>query len=241
MLKICLTSDTHLGSEATSEEQLHLLFENMHAENPDVIIHAGDYNGGSYGSAAVKRTIEILREHSNLPVVSVLGNHDYWSGHYPCLSSHLSNISRIKAIFSDNNVHFLDTDGPLLIKDVAVYGHTLWYKHHSPPTNDLNHMPMHLEGDTHSCFYRTHMREAENQLNTQVEARAKIWVSHFPVHGIRTITDKQFSGCDRFGEHLLSLGFFILINGHSHRRRPGPVQYECGSDYGQPRYSVIDI
>ena len=78
-MKILLTSDTHLG--LTKELDLRRLFKRMATLAADLVIHAGDYSGGFTGNKLVSLTCAMMRDAMpDVPVVTVIGNHDYWSG-----------------------------------------------------------------------------------------------------------------------------------------------------------------
>lgn len=95
---------------------LHLEFDHftLDQSNMDVLVLAGDIN---VSSDAVKW----LKEQSvKVPVVYVLGNHEYYSQKYPSL------INKIKGMSSAmGNLHLLENDS-ILIDGVAFHGCTLW-------------------------------------------------------------------------------------------------------------------
>ena len=103
-MNIRLLSDLHLEFAPFTLDQ----------SNIDVLVLAGDINVGS-------RAIKWLEEQSaKVPVVYILGNHEYYSERYPCL------INKIKALTATiDNLHILENDS-VLIDGVAFHGCTLW-------------------------------------------------------------------------------------------------------------------
>jgi predicted MPP superfamily phosphohydrolase len=71
-------------------------FMNISFDNADLVILAGDINLGTKGIEWIKSTIK------NIPVIYVLGNHEYYKGSYP------KTLNSIKALASDTNVHVLE-------------------------------------------------------------------------------------------------------------------------------------
>jgi predicted MPP superfamily phosphohydrolase len=81
--KVALLSDLHVGESRDELERLNLLWSQVLAEQPDIILLAGDYTKDTRYMRDVdahRRAItEILGESKNIPVVAVLGNHETWS------------------------------------------------------------------------------------------------------------------------------------------------------------------
>ena len=82
-LRIALLSDLHVGSPHWDLAHLRDLVQRTNAENPDLILLAGDYeiNGVWFGSHVDIERIaaELGKLHAPLGVVAVLGNHDWWN------------------------------------------------------------------------------------------------------------------------------------------------------------------
>ena len=91
-------------------------------------------------------------------------------------------------------------------------------------------------------MYKKSYKAAEEQLTSLDPQKIAVYVTHFPILGIHSVMDNQMGGCPYFGDILQThYGITRFLNGHTHRLRPGPVQYECGSDYGLPRYVAINV
>jgi Icc-related predicted phosphoesterase len=251
-MRILLTSDTHLG--ITTKKSIKKMLDAIDPRSFDVLVHAGDFSGTTYGAKAVRDTVKLVREFfPTKPFITVLGNHDYWCvtgkpGSKPSLSSFTENLDQIMETFKEHNVHFLDTDGvwshdsfPM----IHILGVSGWYKNMNPPTNDKKYMPYGLEGNTDGHL----LMKAEKILMTQVDSMKEktyekiVFVSHFPV--VKVETDREF---DLFSwDHRISefiedeLGEAIFLNGHSHQNNNGPKRFECGSDYMSPKYKIIEI
>lgn len=82
-------------------------------DQADVVVIAGDVNLG------VKGIEWILRAIADVPVIYVLGNHEYYKGSYP------KTLNAIKTVAIDSNVHVLENKA-VTIGDVTFHGATLW-------------------------------------------------------------------------------------------------------------------
>jgi Icc-related predicted phosphoesterase len=82
-------------------------------EDAEVVVLAGDINLGTKGIEWIKSTI------TNVPVIYVLGNHEYYKGSYP------KTLTAIRNSASDTNVHVLENKA-VVIDDVTFHGATLW-------------------------------------------------------------------------------------------------------------------
>ncbi|MFI5255833.1 MAG: metallophosphoesterase [Gemmatimonadales bacterium] len=95
-VRIAAMSDVHYAK--TSQGSLQAVFSQM-AEHADVLVIAGDLT--DYGLAEEARVLaHDLTTLVKIPVVAVLGNHDYESGEE----------SGVRAILTDAGVHLLDGD-----------------------------------------------------------------------------------------------------------------------------------
>lgn len=82
-------------------------------DGAEVVILAGDINLGTKGIEWIKSTI------TDVPVIYVLGNHEYYKGSYP------KTLNAIKNSASDTNVHVLKNKA-VVINDITFHGATLW-------------------------------------------------------------------------------------------------------------------
>jgi Icc-related predicted phosphoesterase len=94
---------------------LHQEFGSMELsfEGADVVVLAGDINLGTKGIEWIRSTI------TDIPVIYVLGNHEYYKGTYP------KTLYAIKNAATDSNVHVLENNA-VVIEDVTFHGATLW-------------------------------------------------------------------------------------------------------------------
>jgi predicted phosphodiesterase len=88
-------------------------FMDLSFEGANVVILAGDINLGTKGIEWIKATI------TKVPVIYVLGNHEYYKGSYPKTLNAITNSA------SDTNVHVLENEA-VTVDDVTFHGATLW-------------------------------------------------------------------------------------------------------------------
>jgi Icc-related predicted phosphoesterase len=79
----------------------------------DVVVFAGDVNLGVKGIEWILATVK------DIPVIYILGNHEYYKGSYPKTLHKITELSR------DTNVHVLENKS-VVIGDITFHGATLW-------------------------------------------------------------------------------------------------------------------
>lgn len=247
-MRICLFSDWHVevATSGRINEQLSLMQESA----PDLIINLGDNCGAENGAKSTKQlTGKVRKVFPSTPFVSCLGNHDYWTkgeDARPSPEQFHNNYRSICETFKKHKVHFLDEDGVYRnphFPGYAVAGHSLWYGHSSPPTNDGRWMPWGLDGDTHRYMQRKSYSQLFDSLETLTsEDTTRIFCSHFPVVNFRGADDELYSGPLSLGSSLeREFAFTKFLCGHAHQLHTGPLRYETGSDYGTPRHLILDF
>ena len=250
VLRIAQTSDNHLG--ITNPKVYRKMLLELAKEDFDIFVHPGDYCGGVVGHKTLGLSVRIFREiFPDKPYLSVIGNHDFWMqgskrGCRPSLRDFQENLEKIKQIFQDHNVHFLDEDGIFHFQDWVFIGNSGWYNNPNPPTNDHNFLPHAMEGDTNRYLLKRAHIGIGDHLNQLGDRRDKIiFVSHFPV--IPAGNDwkggfAEFSWSKVLGELIHDdYNCRYFLNGHAHQLHKGPLRYESGSDYSKPAYQIIDV
>lgn len=79
----------------------------------DVVVFAGDVNVGVKGVEWILKTVK------DIPVIYILGNHEYYKGSYP------KTLRKIVELSQDTNVQVLENRS-VVIDDVTFHGATLW-------------------------------------------------------------------------------------------------------------------
>lgn len=102
-MKIGVLSDLHLEFST---------FDLQH-KNIDVLVLAGDIHLGTKGIHWVKQ------QALEIPVLYVLGNHEYYRDAYPKL------LNQMREMTAGTSIHVLE-DESVCIEDVTFYGCTLW-------------------------------------------------------------------------------------------------------------------
>ncbi|MEH0153374.1 metallophosphoesterase [Limibacter armeniacum] len=88
-------------------------FNDLSFDNADIAILAGDIHVG------IKGIEWIINKITDIPVIYVLGNHEYYKGAYP------KTLNKIKALSEGTNVHVLENES-VEIGNTTFHGATLW-------------------------------------------------------------------------------------------------------------------
>lgn len=143
-LKLVMMSDMHLGYHNRRAE-LHRWIDMVNAEQPDLVLIAGDIIDGSMRPLIEQQMHEeFLR--LKAPVYACIGNHEYYSGE-----------PRARQFYHDAGIHLLQ-DSCAVVGDLCIIGRDDRTNHHrqslgklmksadrSKYTILLDHQPYHLE------------------------------------------------------------------------------------------------
>jgi predicted MPP superfamily phosphohydrolase len=101
--KVALLSDLHIGSPAWDLRRLRELVTRVNAEQPDIVLLAGDYliNDiiGGHFVAIEPIADELAKLRAPWGVVAVLGNHDWWN-----------DGAHVRSVLEQHGIHFLDDE-----------------------------------------------------------------------------------------------------------------------------------
>lgn len=239
------------------------MFKKAIEEEFDILVLAGDHSGSYYGYKGTRAVFSIAREYFKGPILAVLGNHDYWTlgrkkrsndlnlvgikthRHYnPSLDAWNQNYRNIVESAKEHNIHLFEENGLFRFGEwnYTFAGHGLWYA--IPPNgNDALYMPIGIDGDTHRYMYKSSTDALFNQLQGLDDSSdgIRIFVSHFPVIELED-SDLPWSGSPFIGSELRDqYKFTTFLNGHSHGDKNGPMRWECGGDYYNPKYKIIEV
>lgn len=113
LVKLCLFRKQQMKIQVISDLHREFGFMDISFDNADVVVLAGDINLRTKGIEWIKSTIK------NIPVIYVLGNHEYYKGYYP------KTLKSIQELAAGTNVHVLENKS-VVIDDVTFHGATLW-------------------------------------------------------------------------------------------------------------------
>jgi Icc-related predicted phosphoesterase len=82
-------------------------------EDIDLLIIPGDLNLGIKGISWLKETVK------DIPVIYVLGNHEYYKGSYP------KTLNHVKSCSGGTNIHILENES-VVINGITFHGTTMW-------------------------------------------------------------------------------------------------------------------
>lgn len=234
-MRLVLTSDTHYGISSLD------FLDDLSLERPDVVVHAGDW--ASNKQEQFRQSLETFRRKLSCPILCVRGNHDFWQAGLKKLP--ISEIyEQHERWFADYGIHHLDA--PFKLGGYVIAGFDGWYGRSSVASNDAFHLPDWVEGTPAMEWFsrKAYVDLARCVRKVSDLPEKKICVSHFPSFSEDT---RYTSFCAN--AHYLSIlkdSFDMVLYGHSHRRCD--FLYEdslrvvnCGSDYGSPRYVVLEL
>jgi len=250
-MKVLLTSDTHYGLNGKTHSKHSKFWKKIQKEietqDIKVLIWAGDVAVNK--QRQFKRSIEQAREHVDIPILLVRGNHDFWdvldrkdeqAGHrgfhrLEYLHQHL---------FKKYDIHHLER-GPKVIDNVLFCGWDGWYGDADPPTNDAYNMFQDVQG----CPMHVFMSNRAWQQFDEILAidltpyRASVAVTHHNPY----VNDKKWEKCcanPKFYD-IVKERFDYFCCGHNHQRKDN-VEDSCrvlnsGSDYNDPKYLIFEV
>ena len=107
-VKLVMMSDLHLGYHNRREE-LHRWVEMINAEQPDLVLIAGDIIDGSMRPLKEQKMYEEFRR-IKAPIYACIGNHEYYSGE-----------PGAQQFYQDAGIHLLQ-DSVVVIGDLCIIG-----------------------------------------------------------------------------------------------------------------------
>ena len=216
-LTVAAIGDLHVRQERTSELQ-ELFAEISKAAN--VLVLCGDLT-----DVGNPREAEVLAEYlraCSIPVIGVLGNHDYESGH----------VDEVEAILRNGGLRLLDGQS-CEIDDVGFVGVKGF-------AGGFGRRMLSSFGEAVvKNFVSEAMHEAmrlENAMRAVKNERALVILHYAPIQD--TIEDEPleiypFLGCSRLAETIDRFKVSAVVHGHAHRGR-----YEGRTPGGAPVYNV---
>src|SRR5687768_157887 len=113
MKKVIFRSNCDMRVQVISDLHQEFGFMDLSFHETDLIIFAGDINLGVTGIEWIKSTI------TNIPVIYVMGNHEYYRGSYP------KTLNKVIELAVGTNVHVLENKA-VTIDGITFHGATLW-------------------------------------------------------------------------------------------------------------------
>lgn len=255
-MKIIALHDLHYVM-GTTGRKIHerfsdLLRQKIEDLGAEAVLIAGDISVAEQDQ--LSKFFELYRPKIKIPILVVLGNHDYWDNNPPYrLNGPRSFVSLRefhKEIFKKHDIHYLE-DGPYRIRNVKFNGYDGWYREVAPPTNDLKFMRNITENTPTHLFlnYRSH-KECERVLELAQPNLVNVCVSHFDatykrdLHGLRAEEQNPYGG-DHMQLNALAQVYDFIFYGHSHKAINelwGKARVLCaGGDYNHPIGMADDI
>lgn len=250
-MRILLTSDLHYRDRFF--HRLHAFAAIIAKENPDVICLAGDHTGDH--PDATRMIYQIIRDYYDGPIVSCLGNHDYWA-HIPVknqddmIKEFELKMRQAVSAAEDYNVHLLEEHGAWSNPEhygIVILGHGGWYHEQHfdgrDSSNDYAYLPIKYQGTRIAKWLNQRAELAiRGQISTLTDDDwTRIAMTHMPVVD-PLITEYRAAGEPKIGELLRHAGCKKFLSGHIHNvRHEGPYRYQAGGDHGVYAYVTLEV
>lgn len=224
-MKVVFTANTFYGFDDNAHRKIMLFIAKIARENPDVIIHAG--NWGAHNQESMTKCIEAFRYHiPKTPILTVRGNRDFRQAGDLWQPNSLMAIDKIhKALFAKHNITLLNG------QSVDVCGHRFcgidsWFSH--PKDMKLESYSIrYVDGDLFKVM-SDRCQESIKTLTPELWGKKVKLVSHFlPPRDEKTSSmlgrvDTLFLGTSKKGESL-----------------EGATTYVSNSSLESPRYKIV--
>jgi len=219
------------------------------------IVFAGDQSSSQLSELSLYFHLfrEILPD---LPAYWVKGNHDFWD------KKHVGSLGEVLEIHDklckDYDIKHLDAEKVVIPyrdeilhedKTLALFGFDGWYGNTNPPTNDISYMRYKMNGDQLPILHHMY-NKAKNDfqkvldLRESCEADTRVLLTHFPSFSDAPLVWGTMCANFDMLNPILS-NFDIYLVGHSHQhvvdKRGDCRIFNCGSDYSDPKYMVIEV
>lgn len=235
-MKILLLSDLHYGYDQNTRIVLTKFYKSIiNKETFDIIVITGDIN--SHKQSTFESAIKHLREYFKQDTILIVkGNHDWWDTDE--LFTKIDEIElQQREILKKYRIIDLEEVSMYISYYVGFIGLMGWYGMELPPTNDKYNIPEGLVGMNKLAWKKEKALEKVKLSKNFDNLKKRVVVTHFgfdPVYG--------YSAKD---ERVIFDNADIVLYGHSHikdQRERGEVKvYNCGSDYNDPKYLIIEV
>lgn len=190
--------------------------------NADLFILAGDVHNGQKGFAWISEKVK------NIPVIYVLGNHEYYKNSYPKL------LHKIKQSAKGTNIHVLENES-ISVDGITFHGSSLWtdfellgdsrvagyeceqkmndYKmiRRDPSYSRLRSIDMHV-------MHNESLRWSEKSLSESTSKTNVVVTHHAP--SIKSIPEKHRN-------ELVSAGYASNLENFIHKTKPDVDRWPC--------------
>lgn len=121
--RISWMADLHL--ETADDAAIETLIQSVQAQEPDLVLLAGDCELAKplpeYRAIGVEKRLQALQQALNLPLIFILGNHDFYFGSIERVRQTAQQFTSLDTLF------YLHAAGPIeLNKDTVLLGHDGW-------------------------------------------------------------------------------------------------------------------
>jgi len=201
----------------------------------DVVLNTGDTI--SHDQSQWDGILNAMRRHfPDIPILTVLGNHDYWSDRQMTFLQLQLNRRRL---FRKYNINYLE-DSPVIIDGIAIFGFDGWYWSADPPSNDDQYIYRKINDAPFNGYF---LSKAEYQLSYILKKipryKKTVIVTHFDPN------DEQMGASSLWLEKIKekAQGELVFCCGHTHRQKDeihGNLRIlNAGGDYNIPAYSMF--
>lgn len=248
-MNLILSSDTHYGMDgkthAKHEAYWNDVSKTIQKHQVKAFIWAGDLAANKQRNLV--RSLEHARQHIDIPILLVRGNHDFWDTPDKYQQSSRRSFQVLDALhkeaFAKYNIVHLE-QGPHVIDDVIFCGWDGWYSV-PPNTNDAKNMFRDVNGSPmHVFMSHRASKKFEEVLSIDTDKyRTAVAVTHFNPYCTET---KWIDMCanPKFYD-MVKEKFDVFCCGHNHqfkyRLEDGCLVLNSGSMYNDPKFILFEI
>lgn len=242
-MKFAVFTDPHVGSLQNKLEQFRAFILRLN-DQVDGFICAGDWSSLNFRD--LEKAFQVMRSITNKPILTVMGNHDFWAEGEQTQVSLDDVMQYHKDMCKKYQIVYLEEESFETEKSL-ILGYTGWYNFFPSGTKDYDYIPqMNSYGATAFQVMNKHtLNKFYSILDTAAaSSKQKVCVTHFSF-----TKDENFENKAGNYRHLEAIKdhFQILISGHSHQKydvvEDGLRMINPGADYQkyEDYFYIIDL
>lgn len=229
-MKIGVITDIHILAYENKAKDFEAFIDLL---DVDILICAGDWCSFDYKEMEIPFKI-IRSRHQFLPILTVLGNHCYWTtDHFISLDELIDQQSEL---MNKYNIHYLEQN-PFIKDNIAVFGYDGWYIQENKKSKDSSMIP--IKCSSGNSFQQLKRKEQNGMYHIldnidNHKDKTRLCVTHFPFWA-DSEEYKIWNANPRHFDLIIKDNFDYLILGHNHNEQDEVIDgvrvINPGADY----------